>query len=93
MRYVRVRWTSTDPSDPVLLYSELNDERWEVRKVEVYLDGSCGWASPTASSGDTMLGLVPVPELREIASDPQFDPEEISKAEFDSVWARCGGHG
>jgi hypothetical protein len=87
MTHMRVRWTHSLPNAPVLLYSELDDQRWEVRKVEVYGDGHKGFASPSESAGDTILGKEQIPPLTEIRSDPQFDPSEISKDEFESVWA------
>lgn len=86
MTYIRVRWTHSLPNTPVLLYSELDDQRWEVRKVEVYGDGHKGFASSAESAGDTGLGKEPIPPLTEIRSDPQFDPSEISKDEFEVVW-------
>lgn len=86
MKYVKVKWRHRLPEEPVLLYSELDDARYEVRKVEVYLDRRQGYASVSESSGGTRLGEDPLPELPEIASDAQFEPEEISKHEFEEVW-------
>jgi hypothetical protein len=34
------------------------------------------------------LGKVPVPELTDIAADPQFEPSAIGCDEFEVVWAR-----
>jgi hypothetical protein len=42
---------------PVVLYSELDDNRFEVRKVEVFRDGRLGYADAVRSSGGTGLGL------------------------------------
>lgn len=33
------------PDEPVMLYSELNDDMWETRKVEVYADGRSDFAN------------------------------------------------
>ena len=44
MNYVRVRWLHENPEAPVLAVSELDDHRWERRKVEVFADGSKGYA-------------------------------------------------
>jgi hypothetical protein len=88
MKYIRVGWKHQNPDMPVLLYSELDASRWEVRKVEVFRNGRCGYASAEGSSGGTRLGQVPVPTLSEIALDPEFDPEEISREEFEKVWAQ-----
>ncbi len=32
MTYLRVGWKHQHPDEPVILYSELDAERWEVRK-------------------------------------------------------------
>ena len=84
--YISVRWIHADPKDPIILVSELNSSRMELRKIEYYKDGRVGTASRNHSNGGTMLGIEPVPELREINADPQFVGEEISEAEFNSQW-------
>jgi hypothetical protein len=88
MNYLRVGWKHQHAEEPVILYSELDADRWEVRKVEVFRNGRCGYASAEGSSGGTELGKVPIPELTEIAKDPQFEPCEISREEFEAVWTR-----
>lgn len=88
MNYIKVEWIHND-DDPVLLYSELDDERWEVRKVEVYRDGHADYASATSSTGNTGLGLEPVPTLAEIGDDPEFVPHEIDAIEFEEIWLQA----
>lgn len=88
MKYIRVKWNHKHHDEPVLLYSELDTERWEKRKVEVFRDGRCGYASASESGGSTRLGEEPIPALTEIASDPQFEPVEITQQEFEEVWAK-----
>ncbi len=51
--YIKVRWLHTSPDDPVLLYSELDAERWEQRKVDIFADGRTGFADAAEQSGDT----------------------------------------
>jgi uncharacterized protein DUF6881 len=84
--YIRVRWLHDHPDDPVDLWSELDAERFEVRKVEIWRDGRVGFASRGRESGGTMLGTVATPPLSEIAADPEFEPEEISEVEFERFW-------
>ncbi len=88
MKYLRCRWIHSHPNEPVLLYSELDDRRMEVRTIEIWRDGRKGFASAIEFTPETGLGLVPVPELAEIAADPEFEPSEISEAEFEEVWVR-----
>jgi hypothetical protein len=90
MSYIRVQWIHQHPGKPIWLLSELDDERWETRKIEIYADGSKGYASKTEVSGRTFLGERPVPSLAEIGADPQFIPQEITREEFEAEWsARC----
>jgi hypothetical protein len=84
--YLRVRWNHSNSSDPVVLYSELDEQRFEVRKVDVFADGRTSWADGRSESDSTRLGIVAVPSIGEIASDSQFEPSVISRAEFEQIW-------
>jgi hypothetical protein len=88
MQYLRVKWAHSHPDEPVEIWSELDDARWEVRKVEVFPDGSVGYASDTECAHATVLGEAPVPALDDIAADPQFKPAMVSKNDFEAIWAR-----
>jgi hypothetical protein len=86
MRYLKVSWIHPFVEEPVLLYSEINEDNFEVRKIEIYQDDSFGIASETKEFGGTALGIDKIPPLEEIRTDTQFLPSEISKAEFEDVW-------
>lgn len=89
MKYVKVRWIHAIPDEPVMLFSELTDDMWETRKVEVYADGRADFADSEERSGSTKLGIEPYPPLEEIAADPQFEPVVISAEEFEAAWERA----
>lgn len=93
MRYIKCEWLHGSPEYPVLLYSELDAERYETRKVEVYADGRTGYASSTSTAMGTELGECAVPEVSAINADPQFRCSEISAVEFEAVWRTSGGGG
>lgn len=86
MTHIVVTWHHQNDDEPVELFSELDDERFEKRKVEVFRDGRKCFADASAHSGNTALGIVPVPPLNEIASDRQFTPRTITKEEFEMAW-------
>ena len=88
MRYIRVQWNHKFPDEPVEIFSELDDAGWEIRKIEVFPDGSLGSASRMETNGPTVLGDEPVPSLDEIAADQQFKPARISREEFEGIWSR-----
>jgi hypothetical protein len=85
--YLECEWIHDSPDFPVLLYSELDQDRWETRKVEVFRDGSKGWADADHEV-ISALGEVPVPPLTEIAADAQFRPRQVSAEAFEGVWRR-----
>jgi hypothetical protein len=86
MTYIAVQWHHSNSEYPVEMYSELDIDRNETRKVEIFADGRLRYAGAASQTGDTMLSLEPIPPLNEIASDPQFTPRVISQSEFDSAW-------
>ncbi len=64
--HIKVAWLHELVDEPVMPYSELDNERYETRKVEVFDDGHMEWADLSRESGTTGLGEVPVPDLAEI---------------------------
>jgi hypothetical protein len=72
----------------VLFYSELDPQRWELRKLEIWTDGRVGFADSTEATAETALGDASVPPLDEIACDRQFSPTAITAVEFEAIWVR-----
>jgi len=69
MMYIKVKWIHALSDEPVLLYSELDGERWEVRKIEIFADERMGYASLSVSVGGTRLGKAPLPSLEQARSN------------------------
>jgi hypothetical protein len=86
MDYLKVRWVHDSSDDPVLLMSELDEDRYEVRKVEVFSDGRMGFASAVQSGGETQLGEKPVPPASVIAEDPRFVVQPLDAQDFERAW-------
>lgn len=86
MKYVKVTWQHKFKDEPIYIYSELNECRDELRKLEVFPSGKIGVASADQSTLSTQLSEPPYPSLEEIGEDPQFIPEEITKVTFESLW-------
>lgn len=89
MKYLKVKWLHDFDNEPVLLYSELSYERFELRKVEVFPNGDFGYAYDGEFRGTTQLSDITIPSEDEIAEDPQFVPELITKAEFEEIFAKA----
>ncbi|GEM_PF-1400486 len=89
MTCVRVLWTHKSQTRPRLLVSELDVERREVRKVELFANGTVGYASQTTEHGGTVLGITSIPEIMDIAAQTEFEPTEILEWEFEAIWSRA----
>jgi hypothetical protein len=87
MEFIDVAWRHNSENDPVRVVSELDSGRHETRKLEFFPDGRVGFASSVVSSINTELGVVPVPSIEEINSDPQFHASSIEKQEFEALWS------
>jgi hypothetical protein len=86
---MKVLWKTSAVDEPVLLYSELDDQGWERRKVEQYRDGSYGYSDATAIVRSMGLSLEPLPSLAEIAAQPEFEATEIAAQEFEHTWLKA----
>jgi len=91
--HLKVVWRHESDDDPVLLYSELDDERWELRKVEIYADGRMDRADADSQTGSTWLSVEPLPGIEEIREQEPFEPEAISAVEFEAIWRAAIRHG
>jgi hypothetical protein len=87
--YERVEWTHDFADEPRSIYSELDDERYETRKIEVFEVGRIVKGSEDRPErGCTGLAVLPVPGIEEVnaISEEEFHTEEIGVAEFEDLW-------
>ncbi|MBI2803883.1 MAG: hypothetical protein HYX68_02750 [Planctomycetes bacterium] len=87
MRYSRLQWNHSHPAEPVEVLSEYDEAGWEIRKVERFPDGAFGYASAAESAGGTQLSLIQRPPDAEVAAEPEFRVSELSKVDFERIWA------
>lgn len=87
------RWIHDCPDEPVLLYSELDADRMEVRKIEVFADGRQVFADAIDHEGACSLSWVETPPLEEINADPVFRAWPITRDEFEALWSARSGPG
>ena len=86
-QYIDVLWIHGNyDEDPYRLVSELDSERFEIRKLEYFKNGVVQYADEQMQTGDTYLGLVEVPDLQDINNDSEFEGKEISKELFEKFW-------
>lgn len=86
MEYLKVKWIHQWEDEPAIIYSEIDSHRNEKRKIELFRNGQVGYAIGNTERGGTRLSEGPLPTLQSIAADPQFEPSNISKGEFERMW-------
>jgi hypothetical protein len=90
--YFACHWNHSSEEQPVEFYGELDEGRWELRKIEVYRDGRAVTLGPKdIEPGARTLAEAPIPPLEQIEADPQFEPREITREEFEAVWRQFAG--
>ena len=85
MNYLRVRCYSQPPDMPVLIYSELDKDRFEIRKVEIFANGRMAFA-PGGNDADTWLADMPLPATADLSRNSEFSATGIEAGDFDVVW-------
>lgn len=90
VRYQRVKWHHDNRDEPVVLYSEIDPDGWETRKVDEYADGRLSFADAIVEMGETWLADKPAElSVEEIDALQEFSASLISKAAFEHVWLRA----
>ncbi|RYH57425.1 MAG: hypothetical protein EON54_11810 [Alcaligenaceae bacterium] len=85
-KYIDVLWKHQSDKDPIRLVSEIGVDRFELRKLEFFRDGTVDAADCGRESPRTRLGIVAVPPLDEINQDPQFEGSAITEEAFEAMW-------
>lgn len=87
MTYLLVKWEKSSPDEPCLMYSELDDQRMERRKIDVYADGRWGFADEHEEVGGSGLGEASTPTVDHLNADSEYEAEMIDKEEFEKMWS------
>jgi len=87
MTYLLVKWKHSYPDEPSVLYSELDDQRMQRRKIDIYPDGRWGFADAQEEVGGSGLGDAPTPSVEQLNANPEYEAMEIDKEEFERLWA------
>lgn len=87
MKYLKCDWRQNSPSYPTLIYVEVDQDNFELRKLEFFLDGNIGYATQKKNYGKTELSSIKTPDIEEINSYEGLTVLEITKEEFERVWS------
>jgi len=91
--YERLVWIHDFEDQPHFIYSELDKEWYETRKIEVFKDGRMVKVSEDhPECGSTGLAVLPIPSIEETnaITEEKGHAEEISVAEFADLWKSSG---
>lgn len=94
MRYLKTIWTHDHEDSegfrwPTEIFAEVDDDRWEIRKVEFYRSSPPAYGSEKDfRAWQSFLAEKPYPPMEEIENDDVLQIHEIPKAEFEAVWMR-----
>lgn len=87
LKYIMLKWIHDLKNEPCIIYSEIDDQQYEVRKIEVYKNGTVSKYAEKEADLQMELGDVAFPQnLDVINQDKQFYAQYISKEEFESIW-------
>lgn len=89
MLYLEVNWIKPTDKEPVQLFSEMNQHRAEARKVEIFADGTMGFADRSKTSHGTRLSITPVSSIAAINACPEFACKPIERDRFERFWHRA----
>jgi NADH pyrophosphatase NudC (nudix superfamily) len=87
MHWQRCHWIHTNADYPVVLYSEINANGWEIRKVDLFPDAHFEYAGAGHETERTVLSTEPMPPISTINADPQFIAAEITEHDFNVIWS------
>jgi len=82
-------WITAPDDEVVDWYDELDSERWSIRCVRRFRDGSLKAYSYASPDWRHEMPEMPLPPLEEINDNPDFSAKEITKAEFEAVWEKA----
>ena len=89
LTYEFVNWLHGYESDPIQIVAELDDIRCEVRKIEIFRDGtSLAVSLSQAENGSTFLSWEPWPTTNSINEDGNgtFEAKRRTKEHFEKLW-------
>lgn len=93
VQYLKVEWLHDFHDEPFLFFGELNtdlqcDGLNEIRKIEIFKDGTMGYAS-SKEEYHCLSSASHWPTKEEIEQDPQFKVHVITQQEFDLLWLKA----
>lgn len=87
MKYIKIHWKHNFPADPEFIYSEIDEDGYEVRKVEIFKNGTSIVYSDKINPDGLAEGEYP--SLSDLTFEEDVESmtaTEINKDEFCKIW-------
>ena len=84
--YFHSVWHGAAGEYPTEFFYELDKERWAIRGVERFSDGSVKVLSFADPNWRDLMPEAAIPTIEEINKSPEFSAREITRAEFEVIW-------
>ena len=83
MLYYKTIWNHRNDCDPIIMYSEIDEERYETKRLDIYYNGHVAYFD---NRTPLELGEAPYPsDFDAINATGQFDVSEISVIDFENI--------
>lgn len=86
MNYIKCFWKHNHLDEPIIILSEIDTKRTELRKIEIFKDGFVSFADHQTNSKKSILYEIDFPPIDEINANPEFMAILVSKSEFEKYW-------
>ena len=86
MTYIKLAWSHESSRFPIEILSELDHERYEVRKIERFRDGRIHIVGPEGAASEDDLAEHPMPSEEVISRQPRLRSLPTSREEFEHIW-------
>ena len=89
MKYIKIHWLHNFKDDPEFIYSAINEEGYEEKKIEIFKRGNYIVYSENINSDRLAEGIYP--SLKELTFEEETETMqafEISEIKFKEIWDR-----
>ena len=83
MLYYKTIWNHTNDYDPIVMYSAIDEERYETKRLDIFRDGHVAYFDTRTPME---LSEAPYPsDFDTINATDEFDVSEISSIDFENI--------
>jgi hypothetical protein len=95
LKYIKIFWNQEEDEYPIEIYAKLDNDNYEVKRVEFFKNGKVAYADENIENG-TYLSPAQYTDLNEFNVPNGMDDvfaTEISEDEFNEAWLKRNAEG